>query len=95
MEVNPQGVTGFKVLVKVGGQSRENDVSGDAGVSCSGRYGDCGKAVVVDKNRAIRDRNHIYGSIEALHQKSILVDFITNGTVVLQRGHFFVVNNGM
>ena len=61
-----------------------------------GWYGDCGTAVVVDKNRAwlhcielllhldptarllvpIRDLNQIYGSIEAQHQKSILVDFI-------------------
>ena len=61
-----------------------------------GWYGDSGKAVVVDKNRAwlhsielllhldptarllvpIRDLNQIYGSIEAQHQKSILVDFI-------------------
>lgn len=62
----------------------------------NGWYADCGKPVVVDKNRAwlhcielvlqlnpdakfivpIRDLGQIYGSIEAQHQKTILLDFI-------------------
>lgn len=61
-----------------------------------GWYRDCGKPVVVDKNRAwlhciemllylepearilvpIRELGQIYGSIEAQHQKTILLDFI-------------------
>jgi sulfotransferase len=61
-----------------------------------GWYGDCGKPVVVDKNRAwlhcietllklapeakliicLRELGQIYGSIEAQHQKTILLDFI-------------------
>jgi sulfotransferase len=61
-----------------------------------GWHADCGKPVVVDKNRAwlhciefllhldpeakilvsIRELGQIYGSIEAQHQKTILLDFI-------------------
>ncbi len=61
-----------------------------------GWYANCGKAVVVDKNRAwlhclelllqldpnakvlvsIRDLSQVYGSIEAQHQGTILIDFI-------------------
>ncbi len=62
----------------------------------NGWYDGCGKAIVVDKNRAwlhciefllhldqnarilvpIRELGQIYGSIEAQHQKTILIDFI-------------------
>ena len=61
-----------------------------------GWYADCGKPVVVDKNRAwlqciefllhlepqarllvcVRELGQVYGSIEAQHQKTILLDFI-------------------
>jgi sulfotransferase len=61
-----------------------------------GWYGDCGKKLVVDKNRAwlhaielllqiepdaklivcLRELGQIYGSIEAQHQRTILMDFI-------------------
>ena len=62
----------------------------------TGWYGDCGKKLAVDKNRAwlhaielllqiepeaklivcLRELGQIYGSIEAQHQRTILMDFI-------------------